>query len=236
MRGDRFLWLLLGFIGVGLAILVIFHGEGEVFGLSLDQFGHMVVSVALISVIGATAWRMFAGKAGDMAKAFAFWAVIAAVLAVAYTYRAPLQEVGQRVLGEMVPGMAVSVDARTVEITRSGSGSFAVNALVNGAPITFMLDTGASVVVLTQDDARAAGIAPDGLRYDVPVDTANGRTRAASVTLRTVAVGSISETNVRALVSAPGALRTSLLGMTFLSRLAGFQIDGDKLILRGPAR
>lgn len=236
MRGDRFLWLLLAIIALGLAVLVIRHGEGEVFGLSLDQFGHLVVLVALTTVIGAGAWRMFAGKAGDMVKALAFWAVIAAVLAVAYTYRGSLQDVGQRVLGEMVPGMAVSVDARTVEIARGGSGSFAVNARVNGAPITFMLDTGASAVVLTQEAARDVGLSPDGLRYDVPVDTANGRGRAAAVTLRALSVGSITETNVRALVAAPGALRTNLLGMSFLSRLDGFQIDGDKLILRGPAR
>lgn len=235
MRGDRFLWLLLAFIAIGLAILVVRHGEGEVFGLSLDQFGHLIVQVALVTVIGTVAWRMFAGKAGDMVKGAALWGVIVAVLAVAYTYRAPLREVGTRVLGEMVPGMAVSVDAQTVEITRGGGG-FAVNALVNGAPVTLMLDTGASAVVLTQEAARAAGIAAEGLRYDVPVDTANGRTRAAAVTLRTLSVGPITEANVRALVSAPGALRTNLLGMSFLSRLDGFEINGDKLILRGPGR
>lgn len=236
MRGDRFLWLLLAFLAVGLALLVVQHGEGEVFGLSLDQFGDLVVKVALVTVIGTVAWRMFAGKAGDMLKGAALWVLIVAGLAVAYTYRDSFKDVSQRVLAEMIPGMPVSVNGQTVEIARAGNGSFAVNATINGAPVSLMLDTGASSVVLTQEAARAARIAPDALRYDVPVETANGRTRAASVTLRTLSVGSITETNVRALVSAPGALRTSLLGMTFLSRLDGFEINGDKLILRGPAR
>lgn len=235
MRGDRFLWLLLLFIAGGLAVLVVQHGEGEVFGLSLDQFGSLIVKVALVGVVGAFAWRMFAGRAGDALRSAFIWLVIVGVLAVGYAYRGELRPVTDRVLSEVIPGYAVSTDANTVEIAR-GSGGFVVGARVNGAPVTLVLDTGASAVVLTQDDARAAGIALDSLRYDVTVETANGRARAAAVRLRTLSVGSIEERDVSALVSPPGALRTSLLGMTFLSRLQGFEIVGDRLILRGPAR
>lgn len=235
MRGDGFLWLLLLFIAGGIAVLVVQHGEGEVLGLSLDQFGSLIGKVALVSVIGAVAWRMFAGKAGEAMKSALLWLVIVAALAVGYAYRGEIRPVTDRVLSEFVPGYAISTGANTVEIAR-GSGGFIVNATVNDAPVTLILDTGASAVVLTQEDAQAAGIALDGLRYDVTVETANGRARAASVTLRTLSVGSITEQDVRALVSPPGALRRSLLGMTFLSRLQGFEIVGDRLILREPAR
>lgn len=235
MRGDGFLWLLLLFIAGGVGVLVAQHGEGQVFGLSLDQFGSLVAKVALISVVGAVAWRMFAGRAGDAVRSALIWLVIIGALAVGYAYRGELRPITDRVLSEMVPGYVVSTGTNTVEVAR-GSGGFVVNAKVNGAAATLVLDTGASAVVLTQDDARAAGIALDNLRYDVTVETANGRSRAAAVRLRTLSIGTIEERDVSALVSPPGLLRTSLLGMTFLSRLQGFEIVGDRLILRGPAR
>jgi aspartyl protease family protein len=70
------------------------------------------------------------------------------------------------------------------------------------------------------------------LSYSVPVETANGRTRAAPVTLDKVAIGSIVERNIPALIAQPGQLRTSLLGMSFLNRLASSEVRGDRLVLR----
>jgi len=71
------------------------------------------------------------------------------------------------------------------------------------------------------------------LSYSVNVDTANGRTRAASVTLDRLAVGGIVERSVPALVAQPGQLRTNLLGMSFLNRLESWEVRGDKLMMRG---
>jgi aspartyl protease family protein len=96
-----------------------------------------------------------------------------------------------------------------------------------------VLDTGASAVVLTQEAAKAAGLPLDMLAYNVSVDTANGRARAAAVTLDRLAVGDIVERAVPALIAQPGQLRTNLLGMSFLNRLESWEVRGDKLILRG---
>ena len=90
-----------------------------------------------------------------------------------------------------------------------------------------------SAVVLTQEAAKAAGLPLEVLNYDVSVDTANGRTRAASVTLDRIGVGGIVERSVPALIAQPGALRVSLLGMSFLNRLQGWEVRGEKLIMRG---
>jgi aspartyl protease family protein len=95
------------------------------------------------------------------------------------------------------------------------------------------LDTGASAVVLTQDAAKAAGLPLEVLNYDINVDTANGRTRAASVTLDRVGIGGIVERSVPALIAQPGQLRTNLLGMSFLNRLESWEVRGDRLIMRG---
>jgi aspartyl protease family protein len=96
-----------------------------------------------------------------------------------------------------------------------------------------VLDSGASAVVLTQDAAKAAGLPLEVLTYNVNVDTANGRTRAASVTLDRLAVGSIEERRVPALIAQPGQLKTSLLGMSFLNRLQSWEVRGDRLMMRG---
>ena len=87
-----------------------------------------------------------------------------------------------------------------------------VTTQVNGARLSMILDTGASSVVLTHEAAKAAGLPLEVLSYSVNVDTANGRTRAAPVTLQTIAVGGIVERDVSALIAQPGQLRQSLLG------------------------
>ena len=86
--------------------------------------------------------------------------------------------------------------------------------------------------MLTQEAAKAAGLPLDFLNYSVQVETANGRTRAAPVTLDRVRVGAIEERQVSALIAQPGQLRMSLLGMSFLNRLKSSEVRGDRLLLR----
>lgn len=239
MRGDRLLWMLLIGLFIGVLVLVVHHEQGEVAGLSLDQFGRLVATLSIAIFVGGAIWAMFRGRIGESLMAAAFWVVLAAFLAVIYTYRMPLVEVGQRVAAQLVPGYAANFvrgSTTTVEVSRGTGGGFAVRAAINGAGVSMLVDTGATSVVLTQAAAQAAGLPVDFLTYDVPVETANGRTRAAAVVLDNVIVGGIVERRVPALVSPPGMLRTSLLGMSFLSRLDGFEFRGDRLIMRGADR
>ncbi|WP_246733357.1 TIGR02281 family clan AA aspartic protease [Methylobacterium sp. BTF04] len=136
-------------------------------------------------------------------------------------------------MGAIVPGSAVTGADGTVAITRRAGGDFAVRATVNGRALGFQFDTGASAVVLTAEDAAALGIRPAETEFGVRVATANGSTLAAPILLDTLQVGSIVERRVPALVSRPGALRENLLGMSFLDRLASFEVRGDRLTLRG---
>jgi len=116
---------------------------------------------------------------------------------------------------------------------RGTRGDFAVAAHINGAKVPMVVDTGATSVVLTQEAARAAGLPIEVLDYSVNVDTANGRTRAAPVTLARLAVGNLTEHNVPALVVQRGQLHNNLLGMSFLNRLESWEVRGDKLRMRG---
>jgi aspartyl protease family protein len=96
-----------------------------------------------------------------------------------------------------------------------------------------VLDTGASSVVLTEEAASAAGLPIEVLDYAVKVETANGSTRAAAVTLDRLAVGNLLERNVPALVVRRGQLKNNPLGMSFLNRLESWEVRGDRLSMRG---
>src|SRR5262249_46218264 len=185
-----------------------------------------------LALVGLIAFVLYRQQFPNVLRPAVIWAVIALGLVLGYTYRLELRDVADRVLAELSPGRAAT-KGRTVEIARSASGSFSVITQVNGARIAMVLDTGASAVVLTQEAAKAAGLPLEVLNYSVSVDPANGRPRAARVTLERVSIGNITERSVPALVAKPGQLRGSLLGMSFLNRLESWQVRGDKLLLRG---
>lgn len=120
--------------------------------------------------------------------------------------------------------------ASVVSIPRT-SGQFFTQGRVNSGTVRFLVDTGASSVALTLNDARRAGVNVQTLNYTTPVDTANGRTMAATVTLKEIRIGGIRVRNVRALVLKEG-LHISLLGMTFLGELQKVEATPSQLILR----
>jgi aspartyl protease family protein len=121
------------------------------------------------------------------------------------------------------------MDAR-LEVRAAANGHFYVSARVNGAPISIMVDTGASYVALRQSDAEAAGIRVFPGDFNVPLATANAIVYAASVEIDQLAVAGIEVDRVAAVVLPDDRLGTSLLGNSFLGRLERFEIAGDRLI------
>src|SRR5436309_3037760 len=228
---SRLLWILLLIVGVGLLALVLRHDQGTIGSLETGDFGSLVYKVALLIFIGGAVLALFRERIAEAFQAAIFWVVIGLLLAVGYTCRHDLRDIGDRVLSELMPGRALSRGG-TVEIARGNRGEFQIVAEVNGARISTVYDTGASAVVLTQEAAKAAGLPLEFLNYSVPVETANGRTRAAPVTLDRIKVGGIEERAVPALIAQPGQLRMSLLGMSFLNRLKSSEVRGDRLVLR----
>jgi aspartyl protease family protein len=228
----RLFWGLLVGIGLALLILVARHDAGTIAGLPIDDFSALVVKTALLVFFAGAVLALFRHRLSAALEASVFWILIGLLLAAGYTYRHDLRQVADRVMAELVPGRP-SARGRIVEIARARPGDFQVTAQVNGARVPTVLDTGASAVVLTHEAAKAAGLPLEVLAYTVAVDTANGRTRAAPVTLDRIAVGSIVERSVPALIAQPGQLKVNLLGMSFLNRLESWEVRGDKLLLRG---
>jgi aspartyl protease family protein len=110
-------------------------------------------------------------------------------------------------------------------------GHFLVEAVVNGVPIDFMVDTGASHVVLSLQDARKLGFMPDHLQFTQKFQSANGTVRAAPVELRELRIGQLRLFDLEASVNG-GPLPISLLGMSFLQRLSSYEVARGRLILR----
>jgi aspartyl protease family protein len=111
------------------------------------------------------------------------------------------------------------------------SGHFVFEGSVNDRSVTFMADTGATMVALTYESAKRVGLSPHNLDFSARVSTANGVTRVAPVVLDRVRVKDITLRNVPAAVAQKGALATNLLGMSFLGRLGSFQIQDGELVL-----
>jgi len=121
--------------------------------------------------------------------------------------------------------------AGSAAVERGADGHWRAESRVNGRKMEMLVDTGATMVVLTQHDARAAGLDVRRLDYKERVRTASGVARAALVRLERVQVGSVRVRDVEALVIERG-LSVSLLGMSFLSRLEQFQVRGQTLRLQ----
>lgn len=120
---------------------------------------------------------------------------------------------------------------RSVTLTAGRDGHFFARAEINGRSVAVLVDTGASAVLLSHDDASAIGLEPHASDYTIETRTANGTGRAAPVQLDYVRIGDIEVRNLRGIVAEPGALHVTLLGMDFIGRLGRFEMRGRELLL-----
>jgi aspartyl protease family protein len=228
----RLTWFLILGVAVSLAALIATNDEDAIANLLRHDIGSLMLKVALLIFVGGLVLVVFRERLGKALEALLLWVVIALLLVVGYSYRFELRDAGDRVLAELMPGYVAS-QGQNAEIVRGQGGEFSLAAHINGVKIPMVVDTGASSVVLTQNAAKAAGLPTEMLNYTVNVETANGRTRAAPVTLDRLTVGALTERSVPALVAQKGQLKSNLLGMSFLNRLESWEVRGDRLRMRG---
>lgn len=173
------------------------------------------------------------------------WVFAAVTTAVSIAYFSEIKAATQGLLGVQAPSMGrVAVSrgegrtgngaapaGRTVELKAGAYGHFHVHAEINGRPVSVMVDTGASMVALTYEDAREAGLHVRDRDFTHRVSTANGTARIAPVTIDRISIGDIEVRNVSGAVMEQGKLGTTLLGMSFLSRLQRVDIRSGMLVL-----
>ncbi len=206
--------------------------ESQIAGLSPGQIASLVASVLLLIMVAGSLGAEWRGRVGAAVMGALAWGAIFAAVMVGYVYREDVSAVTVRLMDEIVPGRTVQSPPGEAVAIRRADGHYGFDTRVNGAVVRMMFDTGASSIVLRAEDAAKVGLNPDKLEYRVPVSTANGRAMAAPVTLEAVTVGNITLKSVRALVARPGALQESLLGQSFLSRLSGYSVERNRLVLR----
>ena len=225
MKGGAFAFAVVGIVGLIVALVATSDREVDMVQVAaLGGWAILLCTLLLSPDIG------FLRAIRDLL----IWAVVLLGLSVLYLYRFELQDVGARLSGGLVPGSPVAsmVDGRpAVTLTRGADGHFDASALVDGAPVRFLVDTGATGIVLSDRDARAVGLDVDALRFDVRTQTANGEGRSARARVGSITLGPIERRDVRVLVAEPGRLGRSLLGQEFLSSLNGYERRGDRLTL-----
>ncbi|MEO0994574.1 MAG: TIGR02281 family clan AA aspartic protease [Pseudomonadota bacterium] len=192
-------------------------------GFSPDEQARMLYLGLLYLALLAGLFTAYRDRLGAAVQHAAIWVLIFAGGVIAYGFK-------DQLTAQLVPGHA-AVSGDTVRLTRAADGHFHARLEVNGAPIEFLVDTGATEMVLTLADAEAAGFDPQRLAFTQRAMTANGAVAGAPVRLERVEFAGITERNVPAVVNG-GALHVSLLGMRYLDRFSGFEISGDTLTLR----
>jgi len=191
--------------------------------LSGDQIASFMYLVLLGTVIGGYFLVANRQNMGKLAQHVALWLFIflGAIMAVG---------LWTDIRDDIQPRQSVSRDTGAIEVPRAPDGHYYLTLQINDTPVRFVVDTGATEMVLTEADARRVGIDTDTLMYTSRAFTANGTVQTAPVRLDRVAVGPVVDESVRAVVNG-GAMQESLLGMGYLRRFDRIEISNGRLVL-----
>ena len=195
--------------------------------MSGNQTANLIYMLILLFFIGGSLfygrkvnWNKTAQQAG-------IWLLLFLGLIIAYGFKDTLRE---QLAPFYYPKIALDENGQSVTFQKARDGHFHARVIINGEAVHFLIDTGATALVLNKAAARAVGIDMDSLVFNGRSYTANGVVRSARVVLQTVELGGIKDTEVRASVN-EGDLGVSLLGMDYLARFGEINIKGDLLTL-----
>lgn len=194
-----------------------------------DQQNFIYLALLLIMMIIGLFSRRDLGF-GKILKYLGIWSAIGFVAIALYSYRYEFSDFKSRILGEINPSAARVTNNGELVINLSQDGHFYMNLKVNGIAMRFMIDTGASDIVISTQEAQRLGINLKKLLFNKRYQTANGTSWGASVTLSEVEVGNVKFNDVPASVN-DADMGVSLLGMSFLTRFKKYEFYQDKLVL-----
>lgn len=202
----------------------MFDGLGD-----MDKAQALYLSIILVAVLlGSLSLRRIGWRRGfGMAAA---WIAIFAVIITLASYRDDLGGIFGRMIGNIDPASGYA-EGNEFHVRARDGGHFWVRAKIDDRSVLFLIDTGASGIVLTEDAARRVGIDAARLTYTGLASTANGQVRVASTRVAKLEVGDIVRTNVVVKVT-EGELDANLLGMAFLRTLGSWRVEGDTLVMR----
>jgi aspartyl protease family protein len=182
-------------------------------------------------LVAAGAWRLNSLGPMQLLRHAGLWAAIVAVLALGFAYKDEISGLPQRLSLAFNTGRPVALGPHELAISQDDRGGFEVVGKVDGQPVRFMVDTGATDTVLTPQDARRLGVDLGALRFDQQAETANGKGFGAPYVAQSLEVGPIRLANFSMSIN-QAPMSRSLLGLSFLNRLDSFEVRGRTLYLK----
>ncbi len=198
---------------------------------NLSQADHQnsIYYIILLAILISSLFFRRELKLSQAIKYLAWWSIIAIIVVIIYSYRYEFSDFKNRILGEINPTAARVIDNQII-INLSQDGHFYVDTKINGKALRFMIDTGASDIVINPDEAKKIGIDLDNLRFDRHYQTANGTVYGASISIQEIEISGVKFNNIPASINGAD-MGTSLLGMRFLRQFKKYEFYQDKLIL-----
>lgn len=168
---------------------------------------------------------------GQMLKMFLIWIAIFLIAFILFSFRVEFTMVWERIKAEVSGTSNQSINGEKIILTQHESGHFNIRASINGVPIDFLVDTGATYIVMNDVDADRAGIAYDFDDIPVIFSTANGQSRSWRAQIDNLEIEASRYSDVPIFVS-PTLGDTNLFGMSYLNRLQSWSVSGNEMILQ----
>ncbi|MCB2081879.1 MAG: TIGR02281 family clan AA aspartic protease [Hyphomicrobiales bacterium] len=184
-----------------------------------------------LSILGSAIVLRFRGNMDEFARYGTVWVAVFLVLILGYSYRDTMKNAYQRLRGELLPTTALPGNTEnSITLRVADDGHYYADVIVNGIPVRFMVDTGATDITLPRDVANRVGIDTSRLAYTRSYNTADGVVMGAPIMLEHVQLGSITRRDMPASVTDTENTQP-LLGMRFLNSLEGYEVRRDTLTL-----
>jgi aspartyl protease family protein len=197
---------------------------------SSDDWGYIARGVGALALVASSLLAM-RPRLKDAARYVLIWLALGAAVVVGFTYKADLVDAATRMRAALIPAYAVAAGDHSLVLGEDAEGAYHVVGQVNGQAVGFLVDTGASDVVLSPADAERIGVDMASLRYTHAYETANGIGQGATYIAPNLTIGPIRLTNVAMSIN-QAPMSSSLLGMTFFKRIESFEFKGGQLTLR----
>ena len=218
---------------IPLLLLIYFLNKKFPYALSnVDSYPSIVKYLAILAFLflGLSTRKMSFLK--GMKYAFV-WLGLLTIFAIGYSYRYDLKSVTSKLYGNLIPSESIQNSEQSVSIHANQQGHFMVGAIVNGQDVLFLVDTGATSITLTHNDAERLNIDMNNLNYNIITNTANGQVFSAPTKLEYIQIGDIVIKNIHASVTKADRLDISLLGMNFLKRLKSYEVKEGTMTFIG---
>lgn len=199
-----------------------------------DQNINLVFAIGALVLVGSALFSRRIGF-GEIVRTALSWVAIFAIFIVAFSYKTELLGVWNKVTGELTGAHEQQIVGDTLKIRQSADGHYWADAEVNGIPVRFLIDSGATTTAMTLKTAQAAKVDINEGGFPTYLSTANGTVEAQRGTIQSLRVGPIAASDLP-IVVAEAFGDSNVIGMNFLSEMKSWRVEGQEMILEPPSQ